>query len=79
MIHGQRSELQYYSLHLNELLNWGKKDAWAKHSCLDIINKTFVRVQSVPFQHKCIPQVQQNQHPRLDNPISIDPVPFKRS
>lgn len=44
---------------------------------VDIINKTFLRVQSVPFQR--IPQVQQNQHPPLDNPICIKPIPFKRS
>lgn len=45
------------------------KEWKAKNLSVDIINKTFLRVQSVPFQR--IPQVQQNQHPSLDNPICI--------
>lgn len=45
------------------------KEWKAKNLSVDIINKTFLRVQSVSFQR--IPQVQQNQHPPLDNPICI--------
>lgn len=45
------------------------KEWKATNLSVDIINKTFLRVQSVPFQR--IPQVRQNQYPPLDNPICI--------
>lgn len=58
MVHREVNKL-FKDLNKN-LIRTVWKEWKAKNLSVDIINKTFLRVQSVPFQR--IPQVQQNQH-----------------